>query len=91
MGTQANDLLCAISENITREVDKTGNLTFLPLEAGAAFWTETIANMPLPEDRKAVSGEVIRKIKVCGYDIYTEAVKLKEHYLQAIKERKKCL
>lgn len=84
---QANGLHCVVSENITREVDKTGNLIFLPLDTGADSWAERIVNLQLPEDRQALSGEAIRRIKACGYDIYTEAIKLREYYLHAIKER----
>lgn len=83
---QASGLHCVISANITREVDKTGNLTFLPLETGAAHWAEKIAGLQLQKDRNSVSVQAIEKIKACGYDIYTEADKLKEYYLRAVEE-----
>lgn len=85
---QASGLHCVVSDNITHEVDKTGNLTFLPLDSGATYWAEIIAKMQLSKDRNTLCDEAIKKIKACGYDIYTEAVKLKEYYLQAITEMK---
>lgn len=86
---QASGLHCVVSDNITHEVDKTGNLIFLPLDSGATYWAEIIAKMQLSKDRNTLCDEAIKKIKACGYDIYTEAVKLKEYYLQAIRERGK--
>lgn len=83
---QANGLHCVISENITREVDKTGNVNFLPLNGGPTLWADTVEALALPGDKKAASLEAIEKITACGYDIQTEAAKLKAYYRQAIDE-----
>lgn len=81
---QANGLRCIVSEHITKEADKTGNLTFLPLGDGAQ-WAGTIRELP-ETDREALSRSAIEKISACGYDIHAEAAKLKAYYEQAVKE-----
>ena len=81
---QANGLPCVISTNITQEVNKTGNVTFLPLEEGAAFWADTLHSLTLPQDRNKASEQAIEKIKECGYDIGTGAAWLKEYYYKAV-------
>lgn len=77
---QANGLRCLVSDNITREADKTGNLQFLPLTAGAAFWANAIRETVLPENRQEASQLAIESIKKSGYDIFDEAARLKEYY-----------
>lgn len=79
---QANGLRCVISEAITREADKTGNLTFLPLE-DAARWAAVIRELP-KDDRQEMSRRAAEKIRGCGYDIHAEAEKLKAYYQQAV-------
>lgn len=81
---QANGLQCVVSENITREVDKTGNLTFLSLDTGAEHWAQTVRDLKLPADRAKASRLAIEKIKESGYDIHTEATRLREYYQRAI-------
>lgn len=81
---QANGLQCIISENITREVDKTGNVIFLPLSDGAQRWANIISSIELPNNRAAQSQESIKKITANGYDIQTEAENLKRLYEQAL-------
>lgn len=82
---QASGLRCLVSDNITREVDKTGNLTFLPLDAGAACWACEIGKMSAEVDRTALSQKAIEKIKTCGHDIQTEAAALYRYYEDAAK------
>lgn len=77
---QANGLQCIVSDNITREADKTGNLQFLPLSAGAQAWAEAVERLSLPESRMDASLQAIEKIKEKGYDIFDEAARLKEYY-----------
>lgn len=84
MEQQANGLRCVVSDHITREVNKTGNLTFLSLE-DASLWAKHIQSLP-DTDRAALSrtaGEIIRS---CGYDIHREAEKLRKYYQQAVEE-----
>lgn len=84
---QASGLHCVVADSITREVDKTGNLTFLPLEAGAQVWADAILQLVLPKDRKTFSAEAAERIRVCGYDVATEAEKLMASYQQMIGEK----
>ena len=81
---QANGLPCVVSENITKEADKTGNVSFLPLEAGAQVWAQQLLQMPDDQDRHQCSTAAIDSIKRCGYGIETEAGKLKDYYLKAM-------
>lgn len=80
---QTNGLQCIVSDNITREADKTGNLTFLPLSAGAQHWADVVQALQLPERREEASCSATEKIKDCCYDIHTEAAKMLAYYKQA--------
>ena len=83
---QANGLRCVVSDNITKEVDKTGNLTFLPLSASVEEWAQTIAQIKMisTEERKDMSAQAILSIIACNYSINGEAEKLKKYYLQSL-------
>jgi len=85
---QTNGLRCVVSDTITREVDKTGNLTFLPLSSGAEHWAQVIAQLPLETDRMKRSEAAAAKIRDCGYDIHDEAAKLKTLYINVVKQRR---
>lgn len=80
---QASGLACLVSDAITREADKTGNLRFLPLSEGTAVWAEAVRAGALPRERQRASEEAIEKIKACGYDAETESARLKDYYLRA--------
>lgn len=82
---QASGLRCLVCDCITTEVDKTGNVTFLPLEAGAARWAQELAQ-ELPGTREERSETAIRRIRDSGYDIRTEAEKLRRFYIKAVEE-----
>lgn len=79
---QTNGLQCIVSDNITREADKTGNLIFLPLSAGAQHWADVVQVLQLPENREEASRKATEQIKCCGYDISTEAQRLRAYYFQ---------
>ena len=85
---QANGLRCVVSDAITTEADKTGNMTFLPLTMDAAGWAESIKSIDVDntEQRKARSHEAIERIRECGYSIQEEARKLKDYYIKAIRK-----
>lgn len=85
---QANGLRCVVSDAITTEADKTGNMTFLPLTMDATGWAESIKSIVLDntEQRKARSHEAIKRIRECGYSVQEEARKLKEYYIKAIRK-----
>lgn len=79
---QANGLRCVVSDTITTEVDKTGNLTFLSLSASAKEWADEIASIKMISDekRKEMSELAVQSIVRCGYRIKDEALKLKNIY-----------
>ena len=83
---QANGLRCVVSDTITKEVDKTGNVTFLPLSASAEEWVNTIVQIKMvgTEERKDMSLQAIHSITACNYSIKGEAEKLKKYYLQSL-------
>lgn len=82
---QANGLQCVVSDNITREVDKTENVMFLSLDEGAKKWAETISNIDYKNvNRINQSTVAIKKIIECGYSIQEEAKKLEKYYSKII-------
>lgn len=83
---QVNGLHCVVSDTITREVDKTGNLTFLSLDAGASYWAEQICNIQINKFREESSFLAIEKVKASGYDIKENASELLKYYCCLLKE-----
>lgn len=81
---QANGLKCIVSDVITREVDKTGAVSFLPLNDEQA-WVSAIEENALIYNRKELSRVNAGKIKACGYDIGSEAAKLKSYYYNCLR------
>lgn len=84
---QANGLFCFVSDVITREVDKTGNVDFCSLDEGLEKWALRILEYTSQEDRSVVSQEAIRNITECGYNIMEESKKLEKLYKES-KRRK---
>lgn len=82
---QANGLPCFVSDTITREVDKTGYLMFLPLSKTAKEWASQIVSYKDGLTRKSRSEINIRCIKAVGYSIHEEADKLNEFFVDALK------
>lgn len=82
---QANGLRCVVSDTITAEVDKTGNLIFLPLSISAVEWAKQITQIEMISDaeRKEMSEDAVKSITKCGYSIKDEALKLKKIYLDS--------
>lgn len=85
---QVNGLRCVLADTITKEVDKTGNITFLSLSSLANDWAKTIEQIEIVTDgkRKTMSDNAVYAITNCGYSIKDEAAKLKKYYLQAINQ-----
>lgn len=79
---QVNGLRCFVSENITRESDKTGNLSFLSLSLPVSEWADTIRKVSIDDElaRLSRSEDAIKAITACGYNIKQEAMKLLEFY-----------
>lgn len=82
---QANGLKCVVSDTITREVNKTGNVTFLSLNSPAEKWAEVIESTKHEGDRGVVSHNAIKDIIAAGYSIREEAKKLENYYKEIIK------
>ena len=82
---QANGLCCIVSDRITYEADKTGNLIFLSIDEGCnKQWIETLQNIDFSIDRQKISNESINKIKMSGYSIEEEVSKLINYYLESV-------
>lgn len=84
---QANGLRCIVSDVITREADKTGNLTFLPLSMDASKWVTQIKEIIIDNDaeRLARSHAAVESIKKKGYCIQVESNKLLDYYIKAVR------
>lgn len=82
---QANGLLCVVSDGITKEVDKTGNVKFVSLEAGAERWADEVMSINDDKARCERSAEAIKQIIDSGYSIGQEAAKLKAYYHRIVK------
>jgi len=82
---QASGLHCIASDRVTVEADKTGNMRFLSLEAGAKVWAEEILNSPVVQNRAEISEMNIKVLINEGYSSKDEAQKLLEFYKDAVK------
>ena len=83
---QTNGLKCLVSDQITTEVDKTGNIIFLPIDKGVEPWVSAMRELDLSYNREAMSRLAVEKIKQSGYDIRTEAKNLRMYYDNCVKE-----
>lgn len=79
---QANGLPCLVADTITKEVNLTGNLTFLPLTAPLEDWCNQLLHIlsKKTDDRTNISNHCISLIKDKGFDISTEAKKMCKFY-----------
>ena len=78
-------MLCVVSDGITKEVDKTGNVKFVSLEAGAERWADEVMSINDDKARCERSAEAIKQIIDSGYSIGQEAAKLKAYYHRIVK------
>jgi len=83
---QTNGLKCLVSDKITTEVDKTGNIIFLPIDQGVEPWVSAVKKLDLSYSREEMSRIAVEKIKASGYDITTEAKNLRTYYDNCVKE-----
>lgn len=77
---QANGLQCMVSDTITTEADKTGNLSFLSLHAPISDWVHAIESSNCMHNREQRSKDAVIAIENAGYSIQAEAMKLVEFY-----------
>lgn len=82
---QAAGLKCVVSNNITTEVNITGNIAFLSLDDDKEKWCDCLIDYSLYEDRLDCSCRAVKQIKESGYDITIEAEKLRGIYVNSIK------
>lgn len=76
---QANGLVCIVPDNVSKEVDLTGQVMFLPLADGVAKWVDTIGGMSRSRQLANLGGalqsydfvSVIRRLE----DIYRDVTK----------------
>ena len=72
---QASGLPCYLSDTITRDVDTSPLVTYLPITSGADIWADTVLGSP--NKRQTVT----ESIKSCGFDIQESAKNLSDFYL----------
>lgn len=78
---QASGLACFVSDNVTREVDKTGYVQFLPLQEDA--WVSQIQNVQVPFSRENASQKGAACICDAGYDNQVVVQQLYDLYKNA--------
>lgn len=83
---QASGLHSVVSDSVTTEADKTGNMSFLSLNQGAKVWAEEIMKYQDCANRQAVSENAANILTEKGYSIETEAGKLLSFYKNAVKD-----
>jgi glycosyltransferase involved in cell wall biosynthesis len=73
---QANGLKCDVSENISKEVDKTGLIKFLPI-TDCKYWVEHIIGLGQLDikNREKQSVNAVKELEIQGYSIVAEAKK----------------
>lgn len=77
---QANGLPCVVSNNISTEVNITGNVKFLDLNSSINIWIDEINTDINKPNRAKMSEEAIKHIKLNGYDVDIEALSLVKYY-----------
>lgn len=85
---QANGLRCVVSDAITKEVDKTGNLLFMPLSMDASVWADKVNGISVESENERMlrSQKAVADIAISGYDINKEANRLRDYYIKAVQE-----
>lgn len=78
---QASGLPCLLSDRIPQDVYMSNNMKSLALEASSSEWADVIDFLKV-KDREEQCLENIRSITKAGYNIKTEAGKLREIYLR---------
>ena len=76
MEAQASGLICLVSDRISSEVNKTGNVYYESLNSSARNWASIIVNYQISNERKESSNKAISDIISSGYSITSESSKL---------------
>lgn len=77
---QANGLQCVVSDTITTEVDKTGNLSWLSIKDSPSFWANKILSLNSHNNREERSIKAVKNIIASDFSIQNEAKKLQDFY-----------
>jgi glycosyltransferase involved in cell wall biosynthesis len=85
--SQASGLYSIASDRVTKEADKTGNISFLSIDNGSEIWAEEILKRKDKEERKEASEVAIKTLKEKGYSAEDEAEKLLKFYKNAVKSK----
>ena len=75
---QASGLQCIVSSNITKEVDITKSVSYLPVDKGVNIWVDSILNSDFKYNRNA-NKDVLER---AGYDIKNSAHWIENFYIQ---------
>lgn len=81
---QASGLYCVSSDRVTKEADKTGNISFLSIDSERKVWAEEILKHTSGQNREAASKLAIETLKEKGYSAKDEAEKLLKFYNDAV-------
>ena len=66
---QANGLICVVADTITEEVNISGNIRFISLNASLEVWADRILNELTDRSRCESSEQSIQLIREKGFDI----------------------
>lgn len=72
---QTSGLKCLLSENVTKESNITGNISFLPLDVN--IWLNEMSKIYLNRYKRYYDE---KKVKAAGYDLKTEIKKIEKIY-----------
>lgn len=78
---QISGLKCFASTGVPQEADKTGLVSFIPLDKGPRYWSEQIVHQ-IPYTRRSF----LHEMQEAGYDAETSAKKLQDYYLHLIQK-----
>ena len=76
---QISGLKCFVSTGVPQEADKTGLVSFIPLEKGSQYWASQILEQ-IPYTRRSY----LHELQEAGYDAEVSAEKLQNYYLQTL-------
>ncbi len=76
---QISGLKCFVSTGVPQEADKTGLVSFIPLEKGSQYWTSHIIKQ-ISYNRRGH----LKELQEAGYDAEVSAITLQEFYLSTL-------
>ena len=82
-----NGLPCILSDTITRDINILGNIKYLPIDKGVKLWVNELLNVQIDIGQRDITN--IEKIFTkAGFNIKSNAAKLKSIYFNLYKKRK---